>query len=39
MSAVFILKKEPPKKHNFFVFLRGCYFVIGGPIDMIVYVF
>ena len=38
MSAIIILKKEPPKKH-FFVFLRGCYFVIGDPIDMIVYVF
>ena len=29
----FHLKKEPPKK-QFFIFLRGCYFVIGSPIDM-----
>ena len=34
MSAIFILKKEPPKKHKFFMFLRGRYFVMGGPIDM-----
>ena len=34
MSAIVTLKKETPKKHNFFVFLRGRYFVMGGPIDM-----
>ena len=34
MSAIFILKKEPPKKHKFFLFLQGRYFVMGGPIDM-----
>ena len=39
MSAIFILKKKPPKKHKFFMFLRGRYFVMGGPIDMNVDVF
>ena len=42
MSAIFILKKEPnkqPKKHKFFIFLKGRYFVVGGPIDMNVGVF
>ena len=34
MSAIFVLKKEPPKKHKFFVFLKDSYFVMGGPIDM-----
>ena len=33
MSAISILKKEPPK-NKFFMFLRGRYFEIGGPIDM-----
>ena len=36
MSANFILKKEPPKKHKF---LKGRYFVIGSAIDMNVGVF
>ena len=35
MSAIFILKKEPPKKAVF----TGRYFVMGGPIDMNVGVF
>ena len=39
MSAIFILKKEPPKKQKFFMLLRGCYFVMGSPIDMNVDVF
>ena len=39
MSTIFILKKEPPKKHKFFMFLRGRYFVMGGPIDMNVKLF
>ena len=34
MLAIFILKKEPPKKHKFFIFLKGLYFVMGGPNDM-----
>ena len=34
MSAIFILKKEPPKKHKVFISLKGCYFVTSGPIDM-----
>ena len=33
----FILKKEPPKKN--FIFLKGRYFVMGGPIDINVDVF
>ena len=39
MSAIFILKNEPPKKHKLFMFLRGRYFVMGSPIDMNVDVF
>ena len=36
----FYLKKEPPKKkHKFFIFLKGCYFVMSWPIDMNVDVF
>ena len=35
----FYFKKEPPKKRKFFMFLRGRYFVMGGPIDMNVDVF
>ena len=34
MSAIFILKKESPKKHKFFIFLKGRYFGLGGPVDM-----
>ena len=34
MSTIFILKKEPPKKPQIFIFLKDYYFVIGGPIDM-----
>ena len=34
MSANLILKKEPLKKHNFFMFLKGRYFVMGGPFDI-----
>ena len=33
MSAIFILKKEPPK-NKFFMFSRGRYFVMGGRVDM-----
>ena len=39
MSAIFVLKKNPPKIRKFFMFLRGSYFVMGGPIDMNVDVF
>ena len=39
MSALFILKKEPTKKHKCFIFLKGRYFVMGEPIDMNVDVF
>ena len=34
MPATLILKKEPPKKYKFFIFLKGRYFVMGGPINM-----
>ena len=34
MSAIFILNKEPPKKHKCFVFSNGCYFVMSDPLDM-----
>ena len=37
MSAIFILEKEPPKKK--IIFLKGRYFVMGGPIEMNVGVF
>ena len=30
----FFWRKEPPKTIQLFMFLRGRYFVIGGPIDM-----
>ena len=39
MLAILILKKKPPKKHKFFIFLKGGYFVMGDPIDMNVGVF
>ena len=39
MSATLILKKEPPKKHKFLIFLKGRYFVIGDSIDMNIGVF
>ena len=35
MSVIFILKQELPKKTtNFSYFLKGCYFVMDGPIDI-----
>ena len=33
------MKKEPPKKHKFLIFVKGRYFVMGGSIDMNVGVF
>ena len=39
MSAIYVLKKELPKKRKSFMFLWGRYFVMGGPIDMNVDVF
>ena len=40
MSAIFILKTEPPKqKHKFLIFLKGRYFVKDGPVDVNVGVF
>ena len=32
MSAIFLFEKGAVKKHKFFIFLKGCYFAIGGPI-------
>ena len=34
MSAICFLKKGAAKIHKFFIFLQGRYFVMGGPIDM-----
>ena len=34
MSAIFILKKESPKKHKSFIFLKCRYFIMGGAVDM-----
>ena len=39
MTAIFILKKEPPETHKLFIFFKDRYFVMGGPIDMNVGVF
>ena len=39
MPAIFILKKELPKKRKFLIFLKGRYFVMGGSINMNVGVF
>ena len=39
MSAIFILKKQLPKKHKFFVFWKGHYFLMEGSIDIDVGVF
>ena len=40
MSATFSFEKgASKKKHKFFIFLKGCYFVMSWPIDMNVDVF
>ena len=39
MSGISFLKKEPPKKNNFFIFLKDRHFVKGGSVDMNVDVF
>ena len=39
MSAIFVLKKEPWKKHKFFIFKKSRYFITGGSIDINVGVF
>ena len=38
MSGSVVLKKEL-LRNNFFIFLKNCYFVMGGRIDMNVVVF
>ena len=38
MAAIFF-EKEAAKKHKFFIFLKDCYFVMGGRIDMMLRVF
>ena len=40
MSTIFFWKKEAPKKNNkFFIYLKDCYYLMNGPIDMNVGVF
>ena len=34
MSAIFILKKKPPKNTKFSIFLKDSYFVMGDQVDM-----
>ena len=39
MSATSLFEKEAAKKTQFFIFLKGCYFEMGKPLDMNVDVF
>ena len=39
MSATSLFEKEAAKKTQFFIFLKGCYFEMGKPLDMNVGVF
>ena len=39
MSATSLFEKEAAKKTQFFIFLKGCYFVMGKPLGMTVGVF
>ena len=39
MSAIFSFEKGATKKNKFFIFLKGCHFVMDSPIDMNVDVF
>ena len=39
MSAIFLFEKGSFKKTQIFIFLKGCYFVMGNPIDMNIDVF
>ena len=39
MSALFILKKEPPEKTQIFHFLEGRYFAMSHSVDMSITVF
>ena len=39
MSAIFSCEKGAAKKHKFFIFLKGCYLVMGSPIDINIDVF
>ena len=34
MSAIFSFEKGAAKRNKFFIFLKGCYFEMGIPIDM-----
>ena len=36
---IFYFEKRTAKKNKFFIFSKGRYFVMGGPIDMGVNVF
>ena len=35
MSTVFIFEIKDDKKDKIFNFLKGCFFVMGAPMDMI----
>ena len=35
MSAVFVFEIKDAKKDNIFNFLKGCFFVMSAPMDMI----
>ena len=39
MSVIFLKTRSRQKKRKFFIFLKGRFFVMGGPIDMNVGVF
>ena len=39
MSTIFFWKRNRQKNHKFFIFVKGRYFVMGGPIDMILAIF
>ena len=34
MSATYFFEKGVTKKQKFFIFLKGRYFVMGGPIEV-----
>ena len=39
MPVIFSFEKGDTKKQNFFIFLKGCYFVMGSHVDINVDVF
>ena len=34
MSGIFSFEKGATKKQMFLIFLKGCYFLMGSPVDM-----